>query len=120
VTPPAKENIQRKFRIVVVDTSKRYRDEDRPIVVEEVDTSIRTADWTERRTLMTLYRFEEDVDLMRYVTTNIIWRDERCFRSKQTLFEEMNVLWDERCFKNKETLFDAMRDVFEQTNTLMI
>ena len=48
--------MHRKFRVVVVDTSKRYRDEERPIVVEEVDASVRTADWTERRTLMTLHR----------------------------------------------------------------
>jgi hypothetical protein len=46
----------KKFRIVTVDTSKRYRDEERPILVEEFDTSVRSADWTERRTLMTLYR----------------------------------------------------------------
>ena len=47
---------KRKFRLVYVDTSERFRDEERPILVEEVDTSVRTADWTERRTLMTLFR----------------------------------------------------------------
>ena len=56
VLPAPKDAVQRKFRLVLVDTSKRYRDEERPIVVEEVDSSVRTADWTERRTLMTLYR----------------------------------------------------------------
>ncbi len=56
ILPPTKPNTHRKFRVVIVDTSKRFRDEERPIIVEEVDTSIRTADWTERRTLMTLHR----------------------------------------------------------------
>lgn len=47
---------RRKFRLVCVDTSRRYKDLERPIVVEEFDGSLRTADWTERRVLMTLYR----------------------------------------------------------------
>ena len=56
VTPPDADHALRKFRLVAVDTSQRYRDEERPIVVEETDKSVRTVDWTERRTLMTLYR----------------------------------------------------------------
>jgi hypothetical protein len=53
---PPRPGVQRKFRLVYVDTSERFRDEERPILVEEVDMSVRTTDWTERRTLMTLYR----------------------------------------------------------------
>jgi hypothetical protein len=53
---PPQPGAPRKFRLVYVDTSERFRDEERPILVEEVDMSVRTVDWTERRTLMTLHR----------------------------------------------------------------
>lgn len=44
------------YRTIFVDTSKRYQDEERPIMVEEYDGSVRSADWTERRYVMTLFR----------------------------------------------------------------
>lgn len=56
VAPAPAGAAARKFRMVCIDSSKRFQDHERPIVVEEQDGSLRTVDWTERRSLMSIYR----------------------------------------------------------------